>query len=372
MSTALRWIGFVAGTVIVLGTFSSVLRTLVVPRALPSRLGFGVSRSLWRLVLVLSRRTDDYERKDRILTVGAPLALLVLLATWVTTFIVGFGLMTLPFHDSSVVSALRDSGAALLTLSQAGFGGFAIVIHFVAAATGLATVALLIAYLPTLYAAFNRREMLVTLLESRAGAPAWGPELLARHQLVGINDNLPSLYAEWERWAADVAETHSTYPMLIYFRSPNPLQSWLVGLLAVLDSAAMYLALAPSTAPSEARLCLRMGFTCLRDLADVIGLTYDADPHPEDPIQLTFEEFSEGVDGLRAMGFPMERTAADAWADFKGWRVNYEPLTYALADRIVAVPALWSGPRTDIPVPPIAPDRPAHRAPGKPRPGGRI
>ena len=368
MNDAVRWVGFAAGAVIVVGTFGSLVRTLVTPRALPSRLGFGVSRAVWRVVLVLSRRADDYHRKDRILTAGAPLALLVLLAAWIGAFIVGFGLLTLPFYEVDALSAIRDAGTALLTLNLApAVSGFAIAIHLMAAATGLATIALLIAYLPTLYGAFNRREMLVTMLESRAGAPAWGPELLVRHQLVGITDNLGSLYAEWERWAADVAETHSTYPFLLWFRSPNPLQSWVVGLLAVLDSAAMYLALAPERAPSEARLCLRMGFTCLRDLADVIGLEYNADPHPEDDIELTFEEFSDGVKSLERVGFPVERTAAEAWADFRGWRVNYEPVAYALADRVVAVPALWSGPRRDIPGEAFAPDRPAHRSPDRGR-----
>ena len=107
-------------------------------------------------------------------------------------------------------------------------------------------VALQIAYLPALYSSFNRRESLVALLESRAGVPAWGPELLARHQLVGITDTLPDLYAAWEGWAADVAETHTTYPVLLLFRSPDPWYSWLLGLIAVLDAAAMQLALTPS------------------------------------------------------------------------------------------------------------------------------
>ena len=360
----MRWVLFALGGVVVLGTFSSVLRTLVVPRALPSRFTYGVSTVIWRVLLAFSRTTDDYGRKDRILTVGAPITLLALLGTWLSTLIVGYGFLALPFVDASVLSVLRDTGAALLTLNLSPASeGFAVVVHLVAGATGLTVVALLIAYLPTLYGAFNRREMLVTLLESRAGAPAWGPELLVRHQLVDITDNLPTLYSEWERWSADVAETHSTYPVLLYFRSPNPMQSWLVGLLAVLDSAAMYLALSPGAAPSEARLCLRMGFTCLRDIADVIGVAYNADPDPDEDIRLTFDEFSEGVDDLNLVGFPLERTAADAWADFRGWRVNYEQLAYELADRIVAVPALWSGPRRHVPGDAISPDRPAHRAP---------
>ena len=110
-------------------------------------------------------------------------------------------------------------------------------------------VALQIAYLPALYSSYSTRESLVALLESRAGQPAWGPELLARHQLVGITDTLPQLYQEWEVWSADVAESHTTYPILLLFRSPEAWLSWLTGLLAVLDAAAMHLALDPDSAP---------------------------------------------------------------------------------------------------------------------------
>ena len=161
-------------------------------------------------------------------------------------------------------------------------------------------VALQIAYLPALYGAFNRREGLVAMLESRAGIPAWGPEVLARHQLVGIIDTLPDFYASWEEWSADLAESHTTYPVLLLFRSPEPWFSWLVGLLAVLDGAAMHLAVAPSTASSQARLCLRMGFTALNRIAKTLGWEVDPDPSPEGPIDLTFEEFAEAVAMLGA------------------------------------------------------------------------
>ena len=119
-----------------------------------------------------------------------------------------------------------------------------------AAATGLVIVTLQIAYLPALYAAFNRRETEVALLNARAGVPSWGPELLARtHYALGSGvstiDTLPDLYAQWERWAADVAESHTTYLPLVRFRSPRPLSSWVTALLAVLDSAALFLALSP-------------------------------------------------------------------------------------------------------------------------------
>ena len=162
-----------------------------------------------------------------------------------------------------------------------------------AGATWAIVVTLQIAYLPSLYDAFNRREALVAMLESRAGLPAWGPEVLARHQLVGIIDALPSLYADWERLAADLAESHTTYPVLLLFRSPEPWYSWVVGLLAVLDAAAMDLALSPDASSSQARLCLRMGFTTFNRIAKTLGWPVDPDPSPEGPINVD-------VRGIRA------------------------------------------------------------------------
>ena len=160
-------------------------------------------------------------------------------------------------------------------------------IVFLAAATGLGIVTLQIAYLPTLYAAFNRRETEVALLNARAGVPSWGPELLARtHYALGTGvstiDTLPDLYEQWERWAADVAESHTTYLPLVRFRSPRPLSSWVTALLAVLDSAALFLALSPQSAPVvPARLCLRSGFLCFRQIAQAMGIDVPDEPDPD-------------------------------------------------------------------------------------------
>jgi hypothetical protein len=151
--------------------------------------------------------------------------------------------------------------------------------------------------------------------------------------------------------------------VLVSFRSPHPLRSWIVGLLAVVDSAALYTALCPSSAPSEARLCIRMGFNCMRDIAGAMQIPFDPDPLPTDPIELTFEEFNGAVHQLRDVGFPMERTAEEAWPHFRGWRVNYESVAYALADFAVAPPGPWSGPREHLPGMAIIPQRPANRRP---------
>jgi hypothetical protein len=356
---------FAIGLLIVCVTVTQVLLTMVLPRrpAGVERLTLPVNRSV-RLVFVgLSRLAKSYEGKDAILAPTAPVALIAQLLFWGASLVVGFGLMLIPtVHSFS--EGLLQALTALFTVGAVHIGGPADTgIDIAVGAIWVVIVALQIAYLPALYGAFSRREGLVSLLESRAGTPAWGPELLARHQLVGITDTLPDLYATWEEWAADVAESHTTYPILLLFRSPEPWFSWLLGLLAVLDGAAMHLALAPSTASSRARLCLRMGFTLLQRIAVTLGWTVDPDPNPEGPIQLTFEEFAAAVLMLETVGFHTERTAEEAWPDFRGWRVNYESIAYRLADRLTAPPTPWSGPRRHLHSGPVEPRRPPQRNP---------
>jgi hypothetical protein len=251
-----------------------------------------------------------------------------------------------------VVSAFVDSGSSLFTLGFAvPSGAVPAVIVFLAAATGLVILTLQIAYLPTLYAAFNRRETEVTLLNARGGFPAWGPELLARtHYALGSGastlDTMPGLYAQWERWASDVAESHTTYLQLVRFRSPQPLSSWVTSLLSVLDSAALFLALSPTAAPVvPARLCLRSGFTCFNRIARAMGFDIPQEPDPAAGISLSYDEFLEAVNRMREVDFPIERDPEQAWPDFVGWRVNYERAAYSVAAAVSAVPAKWSGPR---------------------------
>src|SRR6266542_1373896 len=166
-----------------------------------------------------------------------------------------------------------------------------------------------------------------------------------------------------------LTESHVNYPWLLSFRSPYPLRSLGVSLLAVLDAAALYLALVPSRAPSAARHCLRTGFLGLWALAGVYRIEMPADPRPDAPIALTYEEFEEGLDRLQAVGFPMERPREEAWRHFRGWRVNYETAAYLLADKLVAVPAPWSGERRSLRLRSdqlLEPVRPRHRSPDDP------
>lgn len=356
---------FVVGLLIVVLTVIGVLFVLVLPRRPMGieRLSLVVNGAVGLVFIGLSRVVKSYEAKDAILAPTAPVALLAQLLTWAVGLVVGFALMLLA-TTHSFEQGLTQSLSALFTVGTYHVGGKANTgIDIAAGATWVVIVALQIAYLPSLYSSFKARETLVTMLEGRAGSPAWGPELLARHQLVNILDTLPDLYAEWEHWAAEVTESHSTYPVLLLFRSPEPWLSWVIGLLAVLDAGAMQLALSPSTAPSEARLCLHMGFTMFNRIALSIGWEVDSDPSPDKPIELTYEEFAHAVAMLADNGFLMERTAEEAWPHFHGWRVNYEQSAYHLADRLTAPPAPWSGQRRHVRGGVVLPLRPPHRSP---------
>ncbi|HUR13284.1 MAG TPA: hypothetical protein VM097_02195 [Mycobacteriales bacterium] len=356
------------GATVVVLTWASVITTVVVPRRSRARVGLVADRLVDGVYRTVTRPIDDYARRDRWLASQASATILAQLLAWLVLFYLGFALLLLPFTHGSAGDAFAQAGSSLLTLGYAGPDSAPLTaIDYLAAATGMVVVALQIGYLPTLYAAFNRRETEVTLLVSRAGSPPWGPEILARTRF-GIPEgqtgvDMAGFYASWERWAADLAESHSNYPILTRFRSPHELSSWLVALLAVLDSAALWLALSPTTAPvMQARLCLRMGFTALRSIADSVGLEVDEDPDPDSPLQLSYDEYLGGVARITSTTFATERTPAQAWPDFRGWRVNYEAVAYALADRLDAVPGPWTGPRrTGDSV--VAPQRPANRLP---------
>ena len=365
MPLAARVVAAVIGGLLVLTSVSSVTGTLIVSRSVSSRLTRWVDRAVdWAYQLMLGR-VAEYRRRDLLLATQPAAILLAQLATWLIVAYVGFALLLWPFAVRGVVSAFIDAGSSLFTLGFAvPAGAVPAVIVFLAAAVGLVILTLQIAYLPTLYAAFNRRETEVALLNARGGFPAWGPELLARtHYALGSGmstlDTMPGLYSQWERWASDVAESHTTYLPLVRFRSPRALSSWVTSLLSVLDSAALFLALSPEAAPViPARLCLRSGWDCFNRIATAMGFDIPAEPDVAAGISLTYAEFLDAVARMREVDFPIERDPEQAWPDFVGWRVNYEQGAYAVAAAISAVPALWSGPRR-YPVKPIPPVRPA-------------
>ena len=360
-----RVIAAVVGGVLVVAVWGSVIGALVVSRPVASRLTRAADKFVNVLFRMINERLADYRRRDRVLAAQAAAILLAQLLVWLGISLIGFAALLWPFEKGGVAGAFTSAGSAMFTLGfEVPAGTTPAFMVFAGAATGLVILTLQIAYLPTLYAAFNRRETEVTLLNARAGVPSWGPELLARtHYALGSGvstiDTMPGLYAQWERWAADVAESHTTYLPLVRFRSPQPRSSWVTALLAVLDSAALFLSLSPKAAPVvPARLCLRSGFQCFNRVGRAMGFDLPEEPDPAAGITLTYEEFLDAVKRMENVDFPIERDPADAWPDFVGWRVNYEQAAYAVAFALDVVPALWSGPRMR-PVEAIPPFRPS-------------
>jgi hypothetical protein len=358
----------VVGALLVITAGASEIGTIIVPRPIGSWLTRLVDRLVNGAYRLVTGPIADYRRRDRVLAGQAAAILLCQLVAWLVIFFVGYSLLLWPFVPN-ITTAFTTAGPALWEIGGSTVHGAPEhAIQDIASLSGIITVTLQIAYLPTLYSAFNRRENEVALLNARAGVPSWGPELLARtYYALGTGastiDTLPDLYSQWERWAADVAESHGTYLPLVRFRSPRPLSSWVTALLAVLDSAALYLALSPQAAPVvPARLCLRSGWICLGEVARAMDLKVPETPDPAAGIMLPYADFLVAVSRLEEVKFPIERAPADAWPDFVGWRVNYEQAAYAVAASVDAVPALWSGPRRR-PTAPIPPYRPL---PGKP------
>ncbi len=359
-----RAVAAVAGGVLVLTVWISVVGTLVTPRQVSNWLTRLVDRIVGKAFSMAASGVGDYKRRDRLLAAQAPVILIGQLIAWLGISFVGFTLLLWPFVADGITRASTVAGSSMFTLGFAEPpGAVPAAAVFAAAATGLVIITLQIAYLPTLYAAFNRRETDVALLNARAGVPSWGPELLARtHYALGTGvstiDTLPDLYAQWERWAADVAESHTTYLPLVRFRSPRPLSSWVTALLAILDSAALFLVLSPKSAPEvPARLCLRSGFLCFNQIAQAMGIEVPEEHAVGTSIALTYDEFLDAIARMRQVNFPIEREPEEAWPDFVGWRVNYERAAYAVALAVDAVPALWSGPRRrpTAAIPPIRP-----------------
>jgi hypothetical protein len=371
---AARYVAAAVGVLLVVTSAGSLVGTLIVPRSVSSWLTRKVDQLVSAVYVLITTAVRDSRTRDRILATHAAAILIAQIAAWLGMFFVGFSLIFWPLVHGGITDAFRLAGPGLWEIgNDEARGGLQQALLDIASIIGLLTITLQIAYLPTLYTEFNRRENAVTLLNSRGGVPSWGPELLARtHYALGTGvstvDTLPELYEEWESWAAEVGESHTTYLPLVRFRSPKPLSSWVTSLLAVLDSAALMLALNPSTAPVvSARLCLRAGFICFGDVARAMGFDIPLEPDPSAGISLSYQDFLDGIAVLRLVDFPLDRSPEDAWPDFVGWRVNYEQAAFAIAYAVDAVPALWSGPRRHKKAPHIRPLRPPY---GRPPGGG--
>jgi hypothetical protein len=350
---------FAAGVALVLFAVSSAVRTMVVPRGIPTIIARAVFVGVRRVFSLLIPRKADYHRRDRVMAYYAPVSLLVLPIVWLCIVGTGFTLMywALEVDNGSVRDAVRLSGSSMLTLGFANATGLPTqALVFSEAASGIGLIALVISYLPLLNTTFSRREAAVALLESRAGGarsrfghgPS-GAEMLWRFHRIGWRGGLHEVWVAWEAWFIDVEESHTSIPALPFFRSPQPDRSWITAAGAVLDAAALRLSTVDEDDDPEAALTIRAGYVALRRVADFFAIPYDADPTRGDPIAVSREEWDEACAYLEEGGVPVKADRDEAYLDFAGWRVNYETVLLALCGLTMAPPAVWSGDRARRP-----------------------
>jgi hypothetical protein len=279
----------------------------------------------------------------------APTALLALLPVWLTLVLIGYTLMFWAWNQDSWYRAFRSSGSSLLTLGfTAPDGWLNAILEFSEATIGLILVALLIAYLPTMYAAFSRRESKVTMLEVRAGDPPWAITMLERYQRIHGLEKIGSEWQAWETWFSDLEESHTSLPALVFFRSPRPNHSWVTAAGAVLDSAALLLSSVDIEPDPRAALCIRAGYLALFRISDFFNIPYHPNPSfPAEPISITQYQFDQALDQLASNGIPIKPDRQQAWLDFAGWRVNYDFTLTRLAALTLAPTAPWTGDRTE-------------------------
>jgi hypothetical protein len=266
---------------------------------------------------------------------------------WLVLIGIAYSWMFWALDSASYSEALALSGSSLTTLGFVAAETTAErLLAFTEAGWGLILVALMITYLPSIYGTFSRRETQVAMLEVRAGDPPSAVEMLTRHHRIGWLNEMDGTWLDWERWFAELEESHTTFPILAFFRSPQPQRSWVTASGTVLDAASLFLSAVDGVPVGPAGVCVRSGFLSMRNLADFFGIEFDPDPSPDDPISISRQEFDAAYDQMAEAGVPLKPDRHQAWLDFAGWRVNYDTVLLALAEITAAPYAPWSSDRS--------------------------
>jgi hypothetical protein len=292
----MRWLAALASAGVLAVVLWDAFETVVVPRRVSRRVRLTrlFYRATWQPFAAGARRIRSVKRRETVLSVYGPLSLLLLLAVWAVGLIVGFGLLHYALGSPVALSGtppglaldLYFSGTTFFTLGLGDatpVGWRARLVTIVEGGMGFGFLALVIGYFPVIYQAFSRRESDIALLDARAGSPPSAAELLRRHQGDDGAAALETLLHEWEHWAAELLETHLSYPLLAYFRSQHTNESWLSALTAVLDASALLMVLrAEGSDARQARLTFAMARHAMVDLAQV----FSTPPREEAPDRL--------------------------------------------------------------------------------------
>jgi len=343
-------VAVVAGALLMLVTLASAIRTVVVPR------GEHVALTRWTIGVVrwvsvrVARRASSPERREQILARSAPIGLMMLPLLWSALIIAACALMFWGFDpDRSAREAFALSGSSLTTLGIRSANDLpSVTLAVFEALLGLGIMALLISFLPTMYSAFSAREVPVAKLFLRVTGPEGQPDqaaMLTRWWSIGAFDRMPELWVEWEDWFVSLQESHTSFPALVFFRSPDPGRSWITAAGLALDQASIVLSVIDVDLEPRAALMIRTGTLSLREIADYFGIEHDPAPSPTDPVAVSRAELLDVYDRLAAAGVPMRADRDQAWRDFQGWRVNYDTVLLELCRLIEAPPAPWSSDR---------------------------
>ena len=361
----MRTLALILGLLCCLGVFLDAFQTIILPRRPKGR--FRITRlfflATWNPWVIIGDRIGNKRLRDQAFSIFGPLSLLLLLAVWAALLVSGFALVFFflgsPFQDSlnnpnnmaqhgwayQLAAGLRTdfyvSGTSLFTL---GLGDvtpkthIARVLLVLESGVGLGFVALVIGYLPVLYQAFSRREVSVALLDSRAGSPPTAAELLRRHSYDGGSESLVVLLAEWERWSAEILESHVSYPILCYYRSQHDNQNWLSALVAILDCCALLITIVEGEPVRQAQLTFAMARHALIDLGHIFHVD-DLDAVPSSD-RLPTEAFRRlcGAVGDTPMRLCSDEAAKQRLNEI---RKLYEPHALALCEYLRLTLPLW-------------------------------
>jgi hypothetical protein len=331
---------------------------MVLPRRVswvyrPTRLFYRLTWGLWKAV---ADRLGPGRWRQTFLSLFGPLSMLALFATWVAGLICAFGLLhwslgtPVRLADGRVSLVGLGSYAYLsgTTFFTLGYGDITPVgplgraLAVVESGLGFGFLALIIGYLPVLYQAFSRREVTISLLDARAGSPPSAAELLLRAARAGSCAAVDPFLGEWERWSAELLESHLSFPVLSFYRSQHDNQSWLAALTAVLDTCALLLVADRECNAFQAQLTFAMARHAAVDLA----LTFRTPPVAPDPERLSGERLARLREQLRGAGVDLPDDPAFE-ARLAELRAMYEPFVNALARYLLFT------------LPPVVPDKPA-------------
>lgn len=332
-----------------LATMGSAIRIVVVPRGEQSFLANVTMLLLRRIFQLVARCRRDWRRAEAVKARFGPVSLMAFPFVWALGVIFGcsgvfWALGVRPYQDAIVLS-----GSSLTTLGFRTTQDFpTLIVEITEGLVGLGLVALLISFLPTIYAAFSRRETSVIKWDLRStGIPgdASPASTLLRRHLVGSLDDMKHTWYEWEDWFVEIEESHISFPILVYFRSPVPERSWITCAGSVLDSASLYCAVLDYPTDPRAQLMIETGTLSLQRICDYFGFEYNPNPHPQDPISIQQAEFDEVYELFAANKMPVVADQKQAWRDFASLRVRYDRPLLSLASWLDAPKAKWSSDR---------------------------